>query len=158
MNTKFKLIGPLMVTVSLMLLSATPARADADVKSFGITNSIAANSTLTTAADCGVVVKIDNQDNAWLIFRGTGSTAQSGNITFTFARSMDNVTWETSPQFTAVFALASTAETIKWSQLTSTTIGSAAYVKIVSIVNANTTANSTNSSLKLGVKNIKRAP
>lgn len=157
MKTKYspsRSLGELIVVLAvlvLLALFALPQTAQADVgtKNFSITNSIAANGTVTSAANVGTAVKIDNRDNCSLVFSAAGSTAQNGNLTFTFVRSADNVTWETQPTFTWVVPLNNLTPIVAWTNFPQAVIGSAGYIKCISIANANTTALATNASLKL---------
>ncbi len=149
MKTMFKFLFTLVLLAALALPQL--ARAEVGLKSFGITNSIAAASVLTSAVNLGTTVKIDNRDNCSMVFNGFGSTAQTGNILITFARSADGVTWENSPTVNWVVAVSNgaTTNTCTWTNWPQSIIGSAGYLKLVGLNNSNSTCIFTNASLYL---------
>jgi hypothetical protein len=141
----------------LALMAMSPAaKADAGYQSFGCTNTVRSNTTVSVNLGSGI--KIDNQDSAGLTITGTGDAAgSSGAVTITFARSYDGTNWETHPKFTAATAVNGTTFVLEYTNLPNTVVGSAIYIKPTSIVSADTGANFTNFDVGLTKKNTKRA-
>jgi hypothetical protein len=149
-----------MSAIALALcLFTPPAHADpSGPTDFGITNSIAAATTNTSAQTIGNALPVSKFDSVGLVFNAQGSASGSSNITITFARSLDGTNYETTPQLTWTVAANGTTQVIAYTNLSNTYLGPAAYLKVVSIANANATANMTNASLTLGTKSIKPSP
>ena len=145
MKNKFSLL--IATIVAFTVLCTIPVRADVGTIDFGITNSIAAVSTNTTAPTIGSAVNIDNVDNVGLVFTGAASTASSTNVVITFARSADNSNWETTPQFTWTVPCTGLVTNVAYTNIPSSMVGSAGYLKVVSIANTGATAIMTNASL-----------
>lgn len=154
-KNKFLSLLQVLVAIAIIALFTLPAAADVGSKSFGITNSIVNNATVTSAVNVGTVVKIDDRETASFVFKAAGSTAQSGNISFTFVRSADNSTWETTPGFIWVVPLNSLTPVVAWTNFPREVIGSAGYVKCIGITNANSTALATNAALYLIDKKVR---
>jgi hypothetical protein len=147
-------VGLLLVGV-MGMMGVMTASAEVGLKSFGITNSIAANATHTSAANVGVAVKIDNRDNAGLMLKFQGNAAATEAITVTFARSPDNSNWETTPRFTWAAALNGNTAVVAYTNLSTAVVGGAGYLKVISIQNGNGgTVHATNASLHLIDKKI----
>jgi hypothetical protein len=79
-------------------------------------------------------------------------------ITITFARSVDGTTWETTPRFTWATALNGTTAVVTYTNLNSSLIGAAGYLKVISIQNASATVLGTNASLTVIKKTLKPSP
>jgi hypothetical protein len=142
--------------IGLAAVLVLPAMAEVGTIDFSITNSIAANAT--TSVNLGNAVSVTGQDNAGLMLKVQGNAAGTGLITITFARSPNNTDWETSPKFTWVNSLNGTTAVVGYTNLSSTWIGAAGYLKVVSIVNADASCTGTNASLTLVKKTIKASP
>lgn len=152
MKTKFKFLTAALLSLALFTL---PATADIGTKSFGITNTIAANATHTSAANVGGVVKVDNRDNVGLEFKFAGAGAGTDNITVILKRSVDGVTFETHPRFTWIVAQTTTTPVVAYTNLSTAVIGAAGYLAIHSIQNGSATIDMTNASLKVIEKSIR---
>ena len=148
-----KILGIIGLAAAII---AVPAKAEVGTIDFGITNSIQKNSTIT--ANLGNAVAVTGQDKAGLMLKFAGSVAGTGLVTVTIARSPNNVDWETTPQFTFIAAGTGTTPVVAYTNLDSSTIGSAGYLKVVSIVNADANLIGTNASLTLVKKTIKASP
>ena len=146
MKNKFSLLLATLV-VAFTVLCTQPAQADVGTADFGITNSIAAAGTNTTAPTIGSSINVDNVDSVGLQFTGAGSAAGTSDIVIKLARSGDNSNFETTPLITWQFAAAGATTNTYFTNLTSSVLGSAGYLKVVSIGNANASCNITNASL-----------
>jgi hypothetical protein len=140
----------------VMAVAMLPAMADVGTENVGITNSIVNNAT--TSANVGRAIKIDKQDNVGLLFKFQGTAAGTDAITITFARSVDGTTWETTPRFTWATALNGTTAVVTYTNLNSSLIGAAGYLKVISIQNASATVLGTNASLTVIKKTLKPSP
>jgi hypothetical protein len=149
-------LGTMTVAAILAVAATLPARAEVGTIDFGITNSIANN--YTTTVNLGNAVAITGQDRGGLMLSMTGSQAGTGLVTITFARSPDNVNWETTPRFTWAAALNGTTPVVACTNLDQTVVGAFGYLKVVSIVNADASCLGTAASLKLVKKTIKASP
>ena len=123
-----------------------------------ITNKIAPGTTLTAAGVLGNGVRISKTDAAALELKMQGDAAETLGVTFTFARSADGTTYETTPRFTWVATLNGTTAVVAYTNLSNAVIGPAAYLKCVSIVSAATNANATNVTLRVLTKTLKPSP
>lgn len=158
-----------MKRLFLAAILAVAVSASAQVTfDFGLANNIRASSTVTTAymvtntvgtnVTYGVGVTNAVADiSLWqnwsgmLAFTPLASNAGTETLTVNLARSMDNVTWETTPGIAFLTTTpASTAAVALYTNL-ATFIGPAPYVKLVSVVNAATNA-LTNVSFKISAK------
>jgi len=155
-------IGSLILASALALLAASlaiPVKADiGSPTSFGCTNAVSSNATFTSAVNVGTSIKIAQQDNVavCVAFQGTGS--DTSDITYTFARSVDDSNWETVPKFTWIVPLNNTTAVVAITNLGTATIGAAGYLKVLSIQNAATGVSATNHSVKILKKTIKASP
>lgn len=113
-----KTFTKILCGLALCLVALLPARADVS-KPFdvGVTNVLASSATQTS--NMGSVIDIRNWDNVSLLMSigRSLSTNVSGNITITFARTIDDPTtaaarWETTPRFTFVGAVAAANDTL----------------------------------------------
>lgn len=129
-----------------------PVQAAVSVVNVGITNSIAANGT--TTANMGNAVLVDNHDNVSAVLAFQGSAAGTGNITVKFARSADGDTYETIG-FTSAIAANGTNAVVGWIDIPVTTLGTAKYLKVLSIANAEAAMVATNASLKIVLKKVR---
>lgn len=141
---------------AILLAAAFTVQAEVGMVSFGITNTIGKDAT--TSVNLGSALSVTGQDNIGLMLKTAGSEAGTGLVTITFARSPDNVNWETSPRFTWVNSLNGVTPVVGYTNIPSSVIGAAGYIKVVSIVNADANVNGTNSALYLVKKTIKAAP
>jgi len=140
------LVGLMLVGVMMLALAIPEAGAAVSQESFGMTNAIAKNATIT--ANLGSGVKVDNYESVDLLIKVYNAHTDTGNVTVYFARSGDGSTWETSPKFSTTFALtaaqASNTAQYFWVHLPSTTIGSAMWIKPTSVANTNANSDLTN--------------
>jgi hypothetical protein len=88
-----------------------------------------------------------------LKFQGDG--AGTGAITVTFARSSDGTVWETTPRVAWVTALNGNTAVVAYTNLNAALLGSAPYIKVMSIANADASRAATNASLTLVKKNLR---
>ena len=139
-----------------MAALAMPAMAEQGYTSFGCTNTVRSNMTVTV--NLGNGLKIDNQDNAGIMVRAQGDAAGTGTITVTWARSHDNSNFETTPRFTTLLALNGNTAVLFYTNWSTAVVGAAGYIKPVSIANADTGANATNFTIWLVKKTVKPAP
>lgn len=102
---------------------------------------LVALTTNTAAADVGSPVYMAYAENVLLstsFYETNNAAATGGNLTFTFARSVDGANWETNPRFTWVLKSNGT-NSIEGSRLRAVTnwnCGATRWIKIVSIVSA----------------------
>jgi hypothetical protein len=150
---KTKIFLAALIAVSVMLFNA-PAHAEVGTQSFGITNTIGAALTNTSAANCGSAVYVGNQDNCALVFTAYGNGAGTSNVTFNLARSMDGTVYETSPTLTWTVAAPGLSSNVYFTNIS---VGAAGYLKVAQVTSANSTT-LTNCSLTLGKKTVKAAP
>jgi len=126
--------------IAAALLAATIGwAAEVSVVNFGATNQIVAAGTDSTNVGEAVAVDRQGEGNVALVARVQGSSAGTGNVTVTLARSPDGTVWETTPRFTWAFPLNGTTEVIAYTNLASGLLGAAHSIKIVSIANADDT-------------------
>ena len=133
-------ITNLILGAALSVAAFLSARADVGTLDFGATNTIAGSTTITTvAAGTGNAVKVDRQDAIGLqtTFQCLAG-AETANVTLTMVRSMDGATWETTPKWTLAIAANGTNTVTCFTNLNSSVIGAAGFVKLVSIQNAAT--------------------
>ena len=142
--------------LSAVAALAIPAMADVGTIDFGITNKVINNATTTVNLGSGVL--IDKQDQCSFEFRYQGDQAGTGGLTITFARSSDNVNFETTPRFTWAPVLNGNTAVVAWTNFPSAMIGASGYIKVISIANADVNASATNCVLRLVKKTIKFAP
>ena len=157
MKTYIKKILAASLLALALIAFTTPVQADVGTVDFGITNSIAAALTNGTAAQCGTAVNIDNVDNIGVVFSGYGSAAGTSNVKITFALSGDGTTYATN---TGTFdwyipAVASGIRFTAYTNIPNTVVGSAGYIQVYQLGNANTTANITNASLTVIKKKLR---
>jgi hypothetical protein len=141
--------------IGLAGLMALPAVAEVGTIDFAITNKIGLSAT--TSTNLGNAVPVQAQDNCSLVLKFAGSDAGTGAVTVTLARSADNVNWETTPRWSFAAAFNGLTPVVFWTNMPASQLGAAGYVKVVSIVNADT-INGTNASLTLVKKTIKASP
>ena len=142
--------------IGLIGLIGVSARADVSSQDFGVTNSW--KSSTTTTANMGAVVKIDKEDNCAVVVQMQGDAAGTGAVTVTFKRSYDGTTFETTPKFTAIFALNGNTAVVGYTNLSSSVLGAAGYLAIASVQNADGSCNATNCSVLLLKKTVKPSP
>lgn len=132
-----KQIIAIIAAVAALTITAT---AQTGVVDFGITNALAGSAT--EATNVGNPVKVDkqNEGDVGLVARMQGSSAGTGNITVTLARSPDGTVWETVPRFTWVFAQNGTTEVVAYTNLASGLLGAAHSIKVISVAVADDTA------------------
>jgi prepilin-type N-terminal cleavage/methylation domain-containing protein len=140
--------------IALFAALALPARADTGLVPFGITNSITATATNTTAPAIGSAVKIDNQEQVGIYFSGKLTGAGTSAQTFIIARSYDGTNSETAPFWTNSVTMAGTAVVTKYWQIPVTDVGSVPYLMVTSVGNANATIG-TNHTFGVIKKNIR---
>jgi len=143
--------------LALLVLSALPSRADVGVVDLGVTNKFVAsvNTTVNISSNSVFLPKVDA---VGLEMRFQGDAAGTGLITATFARSVDGVYWETTPRFTFIAALNGTTAVVAYTNLVNSIIGPAAYLKCISVTNADGTANATNAVIRVIRKTLKPSP
>jgi hypothetical protein len=140
-------LGILMLAV----LSTIPARASVTTDSPGVTNTVAASTTITTGLGAASDVRNNEHVGIMLLFRGLGPSA--GNVTLTLARSTTGITYETTPQISVTVAANGTNAVVFATNLVSSVIGDWGYLKPVSLQNAATNS-LTNVVLQIIRKNI----
>lgn len=135
---------------------------------FGLANNIRTQQTVTAASfvtntvgtnvtyGAGITNAVKNLAlnqylGAMLAFTPLGTNVGDATLTVTFARSVDGVTYETSPRFTWSVAITGTNALAYYTNL-SPLIGPAAYLTNISVVSTETNTALTNVSLKLGGK------
>jgi hypothetical protein len=154
MKSITKRIG--LMTIAMLAALAMPALADVGVIDMGVTNKFTAN--YTTTANMGNSVKLTKNDTVGVQVAVQGDAAGTGAITATFARSLDGTTWETAPRFTMACALNGTTAVVQYTNFPNTIIGPVGYIKLISVQNADATANATNASIKIITKTLKPSP
>lgn len=140
-----------LVAIAAMAI-LLPAQAAVSVVDVGITNSIAANTT--TTANLGNAVLVDNHDKVSAVLAFQGNASGTGNITLKLGRSADGTTYET-VGFTNYVAANGTTAVVAWFDIPETTLGSAKYLKVLSIANADASLTGTNASLKIVLKKVR---
>ena len=154
---KFSLLTSLLLALTFLLVYPPPPDAKADVG----TQSIISSATFTndTTRTTGFTdVKIDKQDNIGVLLSFQGNGSGSDEITVTFARSGDGTTFETTPRFTWAIPANGTTAVVAYTNLSSAVIGSAGYLRVISVQNASTNRNMTNSSITIIKKTVKPSP
>jgi len=131
--------GLCLCIIALVAAIALPARAETGLVSFGLTNSIAAAATNTAAPAIGNAVKIDNQEQVGLYFSGRLTGAATSALTFIVARSYDGVIPESAPFWTNSVTMNGTNLITKFWQVPGSDVGSAPYLMVTSVGNANAT-------------------
>jgi hypothetical protein len=127
----------LAVIGAVTLMLAVSAVAQVSAVDFISGGTIYSNVTKTTGF---TAVKIDKHKEVGLQLKFQGDRATTGVMTYILARSMDGSTYETSPRLTFAVAANGNTAVVLYTNLTSTWVGSAKYLKIVSIANADTFA------------------
>lgn len=136
-TARFLVAIPQIAALSLLLTSS--ARAETGLVSFGLTNSIAATATNTTAPSIGTAVKIDNQEQVGIYFSGKLTGAGNSAQTFIIARSYDGVIPESAAFWTNSVTMNGTTAVTKYWQVPVTDVGAAPYLMVTSVGNANAT-------------------
>lgn len=149
------LLSFLMVAALALLAFTPPAHADTGVE------TVISSATFTNAATrtTGFTdVEITKQDNVGVVlsFQGAG-TNDVANLTVTFARSVDGTNFETTPRFTWPVTLNATTAVVAYTNLTSSTIGAARWLRVISVQNAGDN-NATNAAIYVIKKTIKASP
>jgi hypothetical protein len=151
-----KILSTLLLAAAVSFVSL-PSRADFSAPALSnLTNTI--GKATTESANVGDAIKIDKTDTLGMCLSFCGDAATNGNIVLTFARSPDNSTWETTPQFTWTVVNNASTNTVCWTNWPDTVIGCAPYLKLVSVSNTNPWVNLTNFTLYLIRKTIKPSP
>ena len=136
---------------------------------FGLANNLRTNETYTSASmvtntvgtnvTYGAAITNSVRDlslyqyaAAMLAFTPVTVNGGTNALTCTFARSLDNITYETTPQFTIAITIPATNLPVALATNISDYIGPWPYVKLVSVQNADVTSVLTNVSLKLVTK------
>ena len=148
-----KNIFRLTVAVALLALAPMAVQADVGTLDFAVTNKMQANAT--TSVNMGNAVYIGAQDACGIEVKIQGDAAGTGVQTLTFARSVDNTTFETTPRFTMTTALNGTTAVVCYTNIPNTVIGAAGWLKCVTYQNADAVANATNVTIRLIKKTIK---
>lgn len=146
-----------LAVAALALLTFTPPAVYADT---GVDTVISAgtitNGTTRTTGFTDISVPKANALGVVCRFTGSGTNAVD-NIVVTFARSADGVNFETTPRWTWTIPLNATTAVVGYTNLTDTSFGSAAYLRVVSV--QNTGNNSvTNFYIETVKKTIKASP
>jgi hypothetical protein len=128
-----------LLILALVATIALPAHAETGLVSFSITNSITATATNTSAPAIGTAVKIDNQEQVAIYFSGKLVGAGTSAQTFIVARSYDGVIPESAPFWTNSVTMNGTTAVTKYWQVPITDVGSAPYLMVTSVGNANAT-------------------
>lgn len=133
-----KKLTTIVFTVAALALLALPTLADVSPVDVGMTNTVAAETTLTTGL--GSAVNVENQDNVGVTcaFKTTSADTSTGDITLLFARSFDGTVYETTPKLSFIVPSNSTNLVVGYTNLTVSSIGSAKWLKLVSFQNAAT--------------------
>lgn len=135
MNPKRFSLSCAIIAVSLCALAfAPPLAAQVSTVNLGVTNVIAGSGTVTD--NMGSAVKVDKHKAAavWATFNLTDSG--TSNLTFKLARSADGSTYETIG-FTSTLAANGKTTVQGWFDIPESSLSSAAYLKLISIANAN---------------------
>lgn len=151
MKNMRNILGAALVAAVIGLM-ALPAAGGVGTVNPGITNSIINNAT--TTVNVGTAVKVNDYDNVGVEFMFQGDRAGTGGLTVTFARSVDNVSWETTPRFAWAPALNGNTAVVAYTNFPSSIIGGAGWIKVVSIANADVSATATNARLRVILKKI----
>jgi len=139
-----------IITIAALLL-AIPALADVGTSAFVSAGTITNATTRTTGFSD---VKVDNRDNVGLQVTYKGTGAGTGAVTLIVARSGDGVTFESTPRLTFITALNGTTEVSYYTNLTSSVIGGAHSLRLISVQNADAVS-ATNFSATVVMKRIK---
>lgn len=127
-----------LLGLSMLMLMTVPAEASVQTDNVGMTNAVAASTTITTSL--GSQVNVINADNVQLFLSFAGAGPDTGNVTVTLARSPTSVYWETTPKISVTVA-ANGTNTVRFAtNLTSSVVGASGYLKVVSFQNAATNA------------------
>lgn len=138
----------LIAAFAALIMCVLPCQAQkTSITDVGITNSIAANAT--TTANLGSAIDLRKHRDCGLLLSFQGDAAGTDNITVTIVRSLDSSTWESTPGISWVTAANGTTAVNSYTNLTTSQLGAARYIKILSIANAAASANMTNCSLKV---------
>jgi len=152
-----KTVKRLLMSMVMVAVLVLPAFAEVGITDLGVTNKFTANYT-TVANVSSNSVYLPKTTDVGLELQIQGDAAGTGLITMTFARSYDGIAWETTPRFTWQVPLNGTTAVVGVTNIAASTIQSAAYLKCVSIANADATANATNCVLRVVRKTIKPSP
>ena len=141
----------------LALVTSSPALADIGITDLGVTNKFTASYT-TVANVSSNSVYLPKTTDVGLDLQVQGDAAGTGLLTLTFARSYDGIVWETTPRFTWQVPLNGTTAVVGVTNIPSTSIYTAGYLKCVSVANADASCNATNCVLRVIRKTIKPSP
>lgn len=128
----------ILIALSVALgLSASAA--DYSARSLGVTNTIAASTTVTAAEALGDVIDLKNYTRLGLQVEFVHpSTTAAGNVTLTLIRSADGVTYETTPTLTWVIANNNTNQVVAFTNFPVTATDAVRFIKLKSIQNGAT--------------------
>lgn len=139
----------------VVMLLAFTALADVGTSDFGGTNAVPAETTQSTAAALGSAVDVSNYHDVGVVVSFKGLDADTGDVVVKIIRSGDNTTFESAAAagLTITNAANGTNTVVSYTPVPVTTLGSAGYLKLLSVQNA-----ATNGITNLTVKVIKKRP
>ena len=109
-----------------------------DFQAGSVPAGILASNVTTTTTNLGSPITIVGSSTISMMcsmYETTNIAATGGNVTYTFARSMDGTVWEVAPRFTWVLKSPGTNPASGYFY-TNFTVGYAKYLKLISIANA----------------------
>lgn len=137
------------------LFLAANALADVGVVNVGATNKIGLSAT--TSANLGGAVNVGKSSSVGVYMAFAGSDAGTGQVLYTWVRSYDGVTYETSPGFKTSAAFNGLTPVVVYTNIASSSLEGVKFIKLSSIANADA-INGTNASVKVAIKTIKPSP
>ncbi len=148
----------MMVGLALASVCLAPLVASAGDKgpavypeTVALTNTL--NNTTTVTANLGNAISLNAVESLGFAYTWQGSVAgNTNNITFTFARSIDNTNWETTPKLTWVIPMNGATTNTAYTNWGSAYIGPAAWIKILSAQNGDNACNATGGVFKVSKK------
>jgi hypothetical protein len=148
----------ILITVAVLAALVLPVLADVSTQDISCTNTAVYNAT--QSANMGNAVKLDKTDMVGVMVRIQGNnaavvTGSSSNVVFTFSRSGNGTTYETTGGLTVTNTFNADSAVNTWTPWTKDQIGAAGYIKLVSIYNPHSAVSATNVQVIIVKKSIK---
>ena len=141
-----------MKKILTMLALAVAALAPAHAQQYAVstaysssTNSIGTNATVTN----NVTISATKVADIGLGVTARGASGATGNITATFARSLDGTNWVSSPTITVAVPLSGTNVV---TAVTNITLGAVGYLRLNTVANGDPASVATNVAVKVAKK------
>lgn len=154
MKNKYLIRLAVLTVIALFLATfLLPVYAGVGTQSTSCTNSVLNNATITTSL--GNAVKVDSSDSVSVVVKMQGDRAGTGNVVVKLFRSIDGLTYETTPGLLFTNALNGNTAVVGVTPIAPDSIRGVQWLKIGSLQNYDASATATNFSVTIATKAIK---